>query len=63
VVINPLHETFDPYKHEAIGTTPVTDKHLQDKVVVVLQKGYEINTGDTMEVIRPARVTTGDYTE
>ncbi len=54
---------FDPHKHEAIGTTPVTDKKLQDKVIHVLQKGYEINVDGKMEVIRPARVTTGELSE
>ena len=62
-VIDPLHEAFDPYRHEAIGTTSVTDKKLQDKVVHVLQKGYEISADDKMEVIRPARVTTGELTK
>jgi molecular chaperone GrpE (heat shock protein) len=42
---------------------PVTDKKLDHKVINVLQKGYEIKDGDTMEVIRPARVTTGEFTE
>jgi molecular chaperone GrpE len=62
-VIDPLHETFDPHRHEAIGTTHVTDKKLQDKVVAVMQRGYEIQVDDKMEVIRPARVTTGEYTD
>lgn len=61
-VIDPQGEEFDPYKHEAIGMTPVTDKALDHKVIHVLQKGYEIKDGDTMEVIRPARVTTGELT-
>jgi molecular chaperone GrpE len=56
-------EDFDPYKHEAIGMVPVTDKKLDHKVINVLQKGYEIKDGDTMEVIRPARVTTGELTK
>lgn len=60
-VIDPTGADFDPYKHEAIGTVPVTDKSLDHKIVNVLQRGYEIQTGDTMEVIRPARVTTGEY--
>ena len=63
VVIDPLGEPFDPYKHEAIGMVPVTDKELDHKILNVLQKGYEIKVGDTMEVIRPARVTTGEYSE
>lgn len=56
-------EEFNPHKHEAIGTTPVTDKTLDNKVVHVLQKGYEITGDDKLEVIRPARVTTGELTE
>jgi molecular chaperone GrpE len=62
VVISSLNQPFDPYKHEAIGTTPVTDKDLDGKVVSVLQSGYEMKDGDKMEVIRPARVSTGEYT-
>jgi molecular chaperone GrpE len=61
--ISPLGATFDPYKHEAIGTAPVTDKVLDHTVVAVLQKGYEMDVQGTMEVIRPARVTTGAFTE
>jgi molecular chaperone GrpE len=54
-------QEFDPHRHEAIGTTPVTDKALDHTVVHVLQKGYEIKVDDKVEVIRPARVTTGTY--
>lgn len=62
-VIDPAGETFDPHKHEAIGMTPVDNESLHEKVAVVLQKGYEIKVDDTMEVIRPARVTTGNFTD
>ena len=55
-------EAFDPHKHEAIGTAPVTEKKDHDTVVAVLQTGYEITDDSTTEVIRPARVTTGEYT-
>ncbi len=54
-------QPFDPYKHEAIGTIPVSKKELDHTVVAVLQKGYEMDVEGTMEVIRPARVTTGTY--
>ncbi len=60
-VIDPHHETFDPYRHEAIGMSPVDDESLHEKIISVLQKGYEIKTDDKMEVIRPARVTTGQH--
>lgn len=61
--INPLNEPFDPYRHEAIGTIAVDDKNKQDTVIMVMQRGYEIKAGDKMELIRPARVSTGAYTE
>lgn len=60
-VIDPMGEEFDPYKHEAVGTTPVDDKALDHKVMHVMQKGYEIKVDGKQEVIRPARVTTGEY--
>lgn len=63
IVIDPIGATFDPHKHEAIGTEPVTDKKLHDTVTTVLQRGYEIDVSGTMEVIRPARVTTGQFTD
>ena len=56
--IDPTGETFDPVKHEAIGTTPVTED-LVDTVVLVMQQGYSITIDGKTELIRPARVTTG----
>ncbi len=58
-VIDPTGEPFDPYRDEAVGTEAVEDEKLVDTVVSVLQPGYEIQVGDTTEVIRHARVTTG----
>jgi len=55
----PEGESFDPYKHEAVGTEEVTDKEKQDVVISVVQRGYEITIGGKTEAIRPARVTTG----
>lgn len=60
-VIDPEGQDFDPHKHEAIGTVTVTDKSNDQKVITVLQKGYAMDVDGTMEVIRPARVTTGEY--
>ncbi|MBP9843043.1 MAG: nucleotide exchange factor GrpE [Candidatus Pacebacteria bacterium] len=62
-VIDPVGEDFDPYKHEAIGTVTVDDKALEHKITHVLQKGYEIKVDGNMEVIRPARVTTGELSQ
>ncbi len=59
--LNPLQETFDPKKHEALSTMPVTDTKDHDKVMTVIQKGYELRNNDgTTELIRPARVIIGN---
>jgi len=48
--VNPVEETFDPNKHQAIGTV---DSDLAPNTVVnVLQKGYTLND----RVLRPALV-------
>jgi len=57
--IDSTGEPFDPYRDEAIGTEEVTDEKMVDKVVSVVQMGYEMKVGDSIEVIRHARVTTG----
>ena len=57
--VDPTGETFDPARHEAIGTTEVEDEKEVDTVVMVMQQGYEMTLGDKTELIRPARVTTG----
>jgi len=56
--VDPTGETFDPARHEAIGTTEVDEEQI-DKVVMVMQQGYEMTLRDKTELIRPARVTTG----
>ncbi len=57
--IEALGSTFDPHRFEALDTEKVSDKKEVDKVQKVLQEGYEMKTGETTEVIRPARVVTG----
>jgi len=62
--LNPLSATFNPYQHEALSTMPVTDKEAHDTVVAVIQMGYELKKSDgTSELIRPARVVIGEFTE
>lgn len=63
IAINPQGEHFNPHRDEAIGTEEVADKKLVDTVVSVVQRGYEMKTGDTSEIIRHARVTTGKLKE
>lgn len=56
-------EAFNPHRHEAVGTEAVDSKEKQDIVLTVVQQGYEMKMGDKVEIIRPARVTTGTFTE
>ena len=61
-VINPIHTTFNPYQHEALSTTPVTDEKEDHMVMAVIQMGYELKKSDnTTEIIRPARVIIGAF--
>lgn len=56
--IDPKGEPFDPHRDEAIGTEEVEDD-MVDKVITVVQKGYEMKNGNSTEIIRHTRVTTG----
>lgn len=56
--INPLGEPFDPHRDEAIGTEEVEDD-MVDKIITVVQKGYKMKIGNSTEIIRHTRVTTG----
>lgn len=60
--VNPLGEEFDPNVHEAVGTTPTELKEMDNKVVTVLQPGYVIADGNQSEIVRPARVIIGEFT-
>lgn len=57
--IDPQGEPFDPHRDEAIGTEKVSDNKLVDKVITVVQRGFEMEVDGKMTVIRHARVTTG----
>ena len=52
MVIDPLHQKFDPHLHQAISVAPSRDV-APNHVVSVLQKGYMIND----RILRPALVT------
>lgn len=52
VEIDSLGETFDPNKHQAVQTIPVSDGQKSDEIVQVLQKGYSLHD----RVLRPAMV-------
>jgi molecular chaperone GrpE len=53
---DPQGETFDPVRHHAIETIPVTDPAQDHKVIEVVQKGYMLNG----KIVRPASVKIGE---
>jgi molecular chaperone GrpE (heat shock protein) len=53
----PLGESFDPLAHESVGLTDVTKEDQDQKVVEVVQKGYQLNG----KIIRPAKVKVGRF--
>ncbi len=60
--IDPTSETFDPVRHEALSMIPVTDERQHNQVISVMQLGYIRTHNDNTEIVRPARVTVGEYT-
>jgi len=54
---SPLNEVFDPNKHEAMQTVPVTKKEKDNIIVSVLRPGYIYKE----KIIRPAKVSVGEY--
>ena len=60
--INPTGEHFDPKLHDALSTIAVDNEKDHDRIISVVQLGYELVKGDgTTEQIRPARVVIGLY--
>ena len=57
---DPTGADFDPTRHEALSMVTVADTALNNKVISVIQQGYEQKRGDHTELIRPARVTVGE---
>ncbi len=58
---DPTGELFDPNRHEALSMITVDNAAQDNFVISVIQQGYEQKCGDIMEIIRPARVTVGEY--
>lgn len=55
--LNPVGEVYDHNKHEAIAHEPVTDEKQHDRVVQVIQKGYELNG----KLLKVPKVKVGEY--
>lgn len=56
-LFNPLGETFDPRKHEAVREVEVKKQDEDHTVVSVERSGYAVGE----HIIRPAQVTIGSY--
>jgi molecular chaperone GrpE len=61
--IHPEGDEFNPQLHEAMTNITVNDKKLDNHVITVIQNGFIRKIGDKEELLRPARVTIGEYTE
>ncbi len=61
--INPIGAEFDPAVHDAMANVPVDDEAMHHKVISVIQSGFIRKIGDKELLIRPARVTIGEYTK
>ncbi len=56
-VINPLGELYNPKRDEAIENIPVDEKEKDNKILDVVQVGYELNGKE----IRPPKVKVGHF--
>jgi molecular chaperone GrpE len=54
---DPQGEKFDPLRHSAIESVPVTDQSQDHVVIATVQKGYILNG----KIIRPAQVKIGEF--
>lgn len=61
--VTPVGEVFNPNLHDAMTNVSVTNKEDNHKIISVIQNGFVRKVGDTEQLIRPARVTVGEYTE
>jgi molecular chaperone GrpE len=56
-------EVFNPIKHEALTNISVTDKKQHGQILNTIQVGFVLKNGDAEKIVRPARVTVGEFTE
>jgi len=59
----PDREKFDPARHEALTNIPVEDETQHNIILTTIQVGFLLKTDTTERIIRPARVTVGEYTQ
>ena len=58
---DPIGEAFDPEQHEAVSNVKVETAEQNGKVVSVIQLGYKRTVDGREMVLRPARVTVGEF--
>ncbi|MDZ7726348.1 MAG: nucleotide exchange factor GrpE [Candidatus Campbellbacteria bacterium] len=56
--MNPVEEEFDPHIHTSVSTQDTADENKDNKIAEVLQKGYQLQTG---EVLRSPKVVVYSY--
>lgn len=61
--VSPMGEEFNPQEHEAMTSVTVADMAQNNKIISVIQNGFRRTVGEKSELIRPARVIVGEYTE
>ncbi len=61
--VSPVGEEFNPEIHDAMATIPVEDKKQHHRIINVVQNGFIRNVNGKEILIRPARVTIGEFTE
>lgn len=61
--VDPKGEEFDPAQHDAMTSVPVDEKELHHKIIDVVQQGYTRTVNGKEILLRPARVTIGEYSE
>lgn len=61
--VNPVGAEFNPQEHEAMTNVTVDNKAHHNTIVSVIQNGFVRTVGGKSQLIRPARVIVGEYTE
>lgn len=59
--VNPVGESFDPNRHEALSTEATTTEGEHNHIKTVMQLGYERTVDGQTTVLRPARVVVAEY--
>jgi len=62
-VVTPLGEHFNPTEHDAVANVTVATADKDGIIISVVQNGYIREINGVEELIRPAKVTVGEFTE